>query len=844
MQSIKRALLLLGAVLPAVLGAPVQEARRDVDKLPGKYIVAFKSGLEEAKIQEHTTWATNLHQRSLERRDVAAGDPPAGIERKYKINKFAGYAGSFDDATIEEIRKNEDVAYVEEDQLFYLVGLTTQKGAPWGLGSISHKGQASTDYIYDTNAGAGTYGYVVDSGVNVGHQEFEGRASLAYNAAGGQHVDSIGHGTHVSGTIAGKTFGVAKKANILSVKVFQGQSASTSVILDGFNWAANDIVSKKRTNKAAINMSLGGGYSQAFNDAVESAFEQGVLSVVAAGNENSDASDTSPASSPNALTVAAINKSNTRASFSNYGDVVDVFAPGQDILSAWIGSSSATNTISGTSMATPHIVGLSLYLSALENLSGPAAVAKRIKELATKNFIGFFCLSKMNAKMPEITMSQFETDKGILESHLRQYGLQVAADGFHIRWAKGNQRHPRNWSIIRKAYDTSLIIFLELFTTAISASGSTAAKDALSEFNIEKELSIFVFVSIYLLGQGLGSIVFPPYSEAFGRKNLYVLSTALYSISCAIVAAVPSMSGVIIGRLLSGIFSAIPTTVVIGSIEDMFNSRDRVWVLCLWAIVANLGLVTGPILSTFIITDLNWRWLFYVAAIVTGLLTFILLTIRDAIAVALVYLFTEALPPIYQSFNFTTRQSCLPFIAIGVGLTFGFLTRYIDLHIIDKHRQKGQPLLPEHKLTGFWIGAFVLTVALWAFAWTIPPQVPNLHWIVSVLCLVLIGYSLNEIEYVLGGYLTDSYLSYAASGLAALSLVRAVLSAILPLIAPPMFTNLGNNMAISVLAAIATMFCAVPPLFSRFGEKIRARSQFAKYSLRMYNEHSVDEDGY
>lgn len=109
-----------------------------------------------------------------------------------------------------------------------------------------------------------------------------------------------------------------------------------------------------------------------------------------------------------------------------------------------------------------------------------------------------------------------------------------------------------------------------------------------------------------MLGQGLGSIVFPPYSEAFGRKNLYVLSTALYSISCAIVAAVPSLSGVVIGRLFSGIVSAIPTTVVIGSIEDMFNARDRVWVLCLWAIVANLGLVTGPILSTFIVADLNW----------------------------------------------------------------------------------------------------------------------------------------------------------------------------------------------------------------------------------------------
>lgn len=155
----------------------------------------------------------------------------------------------------------------------------------------------------------------------------------------------------------------------------------------------------------------GGGYSYAFNNAVENAFDEGVLSVVAAGNENvciprfrnvtnehcrfgrtnmlcqSDASNTSPASAPNALTVAAINKSNARASFSNYGSVVDIFAPGQDILSAWIGSTTATNTISGTSMATPHIVGLSVYLMGLENLSGPAAVTARIKELATNGVV-------------------------------------------------------------------------------------------------------------------------------------------------------------------------------------------------------------------------------------------------------------------------------------------------------------------------------------------------------------------------------------------------------------------------------------------------------------------------
>ncbi|KAL4763017.1 S8 family peptidase [Aspergillus foveolatus] len=386
MHSLKRSLLLLGALLPAVFGAPV-EPRRAAEKVPGKYIVTFKSGLNVDQIDAHTTWASNVHKRNLERRGLAERDQYSGIEKNYKINKFAAYSGSFDDATIEEIRNSADVAHVEEDQIWYIDALTSQSGAPWGLGAISHKGEASTTYIYDTSAGEGTYAYVVDTGINVNHEEFGGRASLAYNAVGGQHVDSVGHGTHVAGTIGGETYGVSKKANLLSVKVFQGESSSTSIILDGFNWAANDIVSKGRTGKSAINMSLGGGYSYAFNQAVEDAYDEGVLSVVAAGNDNTDASDSSPASAPNALTVAASTKSNARASFSNYGSVVDIFAPGQDILSAWIGSTTATNTISGTSMATPHVVGLSLYLIALEGLSSPSAVVSRIKELATQGVL-------------------------------------------------------------------------------------------------------------------------------------------------------------------------------------------------------------------------------------------------------------------------------------------------------------------------------------------------------------------------------------------------------------------------------------------------------------------------
>ncbi|KAL4776471.1 subtilisin-like protein [Aspergillus nidulans var. acristatus] len=846
MHSFKRSLLLLGALLPAVFGAPV-EPRRAAERVPGKYIVTFKSGLNGDQIDAHTTWASNVHKRNLERRGLAERDQYSGIEKNYKINKFAAYSGSFDDATIEEIRNSADVAHVEEDQIWYIDALTSQSGAPWGLGAISHKGEASTTYIYDTSAGEGTYAYVVDTGINVDHEEFGGRASLAYNAVGGQHVDSVGHGTHVAGTIGGETYGVSKKANLLSVKVFRGESSSTSIILDGFNWAANDIVSKGRTGKSAINMSLGGGYSYAFNQAVENAYDEGVLSVVAAGNDNTDASDSSPASAPNALTVAASTRSNSRASFSNYGSVVDIFAPGQDILSAWIGSTTATNTISGTSMATPHIVGLSLYLIALEGLSSPGAVVSRIKELATEgvlsNVRGSPNLLAYNDSAEVIAMPQLESDKDVLQQSLAQYGLRVSADGYHIQWAVGNPRHPRNWIISRKIHDISLLIFLEFFTTAVSTAGSTAANVATKEFGISNGLSIFIFVTVYLLGQALGGIILPPYSECFGRKKLYIISSATYSICCVIIAAVPSVKGVVFGRILSGFLSAIPSTIVVGSVEDMFNSRDRVWMIWIWALVANLGLVVGPIMGTFITADLHWTWLFYVAAIVTGILTLLLLGIRES-PTALVYLFTQCLPPIYKTLGFSERQACLPFIAIGAGLSLGLLTRYLDMHLIERRRRHGTILLPEHKLAGFWIGSGVLASALWVFAWTIPPAVQHLHWIVSVLALVLIGYALNEIDYVLGGYLADSYLSYAASGLAALSLIRALLSGILPLVSSPMFTNLGANVAVSLLAAVATLFCLVPPLFSRFGETIRARSKFAKYSLDMYQEHSVDEDGY
>ena len=157
------------------------------------------------------------------------------------------------------------IEHVETDQVWHLDAVTSQRNAPWGLGSISHAGKQSTTYVYDDSAGEGTFGYVVDTGINVKHQEFGGRASLAFNAVNNtDHVDRIGHGNHVAGTIGGATFGVAKKASLLSVKVFDGESGRSSDILNGINWAANDIVEKNRTGKAAINLSLGKDFTAFF----------------------------------------------------------------------------------------------------------------------------------------------------------------------------------------------------------------------------------------------------------------------------------------------------------------------------------------------------------------------------------------------------------------------------------------------------------------------------------------------------------------------------------------------------------------------------------------------------
>ncbi|RFU74353.1 subtilisin [Trichoderma arundinaceum] len=317
---------------------PVLPINRDVTRHPQA------NGLQAQDLHSHIEWVSSITKRTVNKCQFK------GVEKTFVGEPgFHGYAGSFDEETLAEIFSNPDVYVVEEDNL------TTQFNTSWGLAAISHRKRVRpTDYIYDSNAGEDTFAYVVDTGIKLTHDEFEGRASIGFTVCPGDTNDSAGHGTHVSGIIAGKTFGVAKKASLVGVKVFQVSSTSSSIILSGFTWAVNDITTKNRTAKSVINMSLTRPYTVSLNQAVDSASGSGVLSVVV-------------------------------AAYSNWSEAVDVLAPGSNITSGWNGDNSDEYSISGTPMATPHVVGLALYAISVDGITGVEAVIKHLISSATPN---------------------------------------------------------------------------------------------------------------------------------------------------------------------------------------------------------------------------------------------------------------------------------------------------------------------------------------------------------------------------------------------------------------------------------------------------------------------------
>ncbi|KAF9731061.1 hypothetical protein PMIN06_003608 [Paraphaeosphaeria minitans] len=394
MHSFKIALA-FAAVLPAVLA----QLSAKINRIQNEHTIAG-------------SWVARIEENELLEGVLSTVLDLAGVELKetYSVGGVKGFTFDGDDAILDIFENLGAIKSVEPDFKMWAsvpVGfrtptagvfpfangtngtLVSQQDSPWGLGRISHREAGVEAYTYDSSAGEDTYIYVIDTGINTEHNDFGGRATIGKSLiASSDGEDDQGHGTHCSGTAAGTTFGVAKKANLIGVKVLGADgSGSNSGVLRGIEWAVNDATEKGRMNRTVLSMSLGGPFSQTTNDAIQSAVEAGAFVSVAAGNEGEDASKSSPASAPQACTVGATTDRDAMASFSNFGKLVDIFAPGEDIASAWIGGATATNTISGTSMACPHIAGLAAYLIALEGPRAPAALCERIRELATKDAI-------------------------------------------------------------------------------------------------------------------------------------------------------------------------------------------------------------------------------------------------------------------------------------------------------------------------------------------------------------------------------------------------------------------------------------------------------------------------
>ncbi|KAI9292282.1 subtilisin-like protease [Neoconidiobolus thromboides FSU 785] len=297
----------------------------------------------------------------------------------YNHDNFKGYCGQFSPTTIKSIRGMREVELIEEDRTMS-IDLLRQLNAPWGLSRLSQRIKKSNDYVFDNNGGSNVNVYVIDTGININHPEFEGRAKWGKTFSDSDDIDDNGHGTHVAGTVGSRLYGVAKKATLVAVKVLNAEgSGAYSDIIAGIQWAAKD--AKKNKNTSVANMSLGGEYSESINRAVEAAVKSGLAFAVAAGNDNNNACDYSPASSEYVLSVGASNNQDLKASFSNWGKCVSLFAPGENILSTW--NNGKTNTISGTSMASPHVAGLMAYFLSIEN-SDPFQLYDKITQATTK----------------------------------------------------------------------------------------------------------------------------------------------------------------------------------------------------------------------------------------------------------------------------------------------------------------------------------------------------------------------------------------------------------------------------------------------------------------------------
>lgn len=474
---------------------------------------------------------------------------------------------------------------------------------------------------------------------------------------------------------------------------------------------------------------------------------------------------------------------------------------------------------------------------------------------------------------------------------LQSKGLYADQQGI-VRWRHDSIQsvHPRRWPLIRKIYDSAVICFMEFVMTLISNAGTSIAPEAKDHLGISNELALFCFTTLYLLGDALGGLLFPPLAESFGGRTLYVSATIGFSAACLILGACPNLPVIIVTRFIMGFLSAMPGVVGAGSIENMWDTKARVWLIHIWICSAVLGLAVAPPITTIVNeSHLGWHWNFYIAAAVTAGIAVLCLGIEEsrpsqllrqqvkdikhktsfqrlslddsdtppdfrtfvrtsltlpirlfftepivfltaimgATVYGVIYLFSAALPDVYvRQYGFSTLQSSLVSLSIGVGVAFTFLPRIYDIRVAC--RKSAHAIQPEDKLMGFFIAAPVLAIGLWWFALTVPPLIHGVLPWASIASLVLFGYAVVEFDNVLSGYLCDTYASHAASAISPMSFLRAILSGVFPLFGSQMFRNLGANYAMFILAGIATIFCVVAVLFRMYGKRIRESSPMAE----------------
>src|SRR5688572_5197273 len=371
---------LVGASLVVAAPSPVEAqtggsriAQAD-QAIPGRYVVTLRDGPTIPNV------------------DLVVGDlirQHGGVLRHVYRHALVGFAVEMNAAQAEALAADPRVTAVEEDGVMH--AFPTQSNPPWGLDRIDQRNlPLNATYVYNAT-GSGVKAYIIDTGIRVTHAQFGGRASHGRDTVSGDNdaSDCNGHGTHVAGTVGGSTYGVAKSVSLVAVRVLDcGGSGSTSGVIAGVDWVTGN---HQAGQPASANMSLGGGASSSLDTAVRNSVADGITYAVAAGNGDifgnpQNACGGSPSRVAEAITVSATNSSDQKASWANYGTCVDIFAPGVSILSAWYTSNTATNTISGTSMATPHVAGVAtLYLQ--DHPATPLQVRDTIVNSATTGVI-------------------------------------------------------------------------------------------------------------------------------------------------------------------------------------------------------------------------------------------------------------------------------------------------------------------------------------------------------------------------------------------------------------------------------------------------------------------------